>query len=120
MESSTSHLAQDVQQCISDCWDCHSVCSETVFHCLEMGGKHAEPTHIRLMLDCAEICQTAANFMLRGSALHVQTCALCAVICERCASDCARFGDDQQMKACADACRRCSESCQRMESEPVD
>lgn len=27
-----------------------------------------DPSHMRLMFDCAEICQTIANFMLRGSA----------------------------------------------------
>jgi hypothetical protein len=31
-----------------------------------------------LLLDCAEICQTAANFMLRNSELHSRTCAVCA------------------------------------------
>ena len=33
---------------------------------------------IRTDLDCADICHTAANFMLRGSDLHAHTCAACA------------------------------------------
>jgi hypothetical protein len=106
-------MSEEMQRCIQACLDCHRICLETVTHCLQMGGKHADPAHIRLLLDCAEICQTSANFMLRGSDLHGRTCAVCAEVCERCAQDCAQF-DDAQMKACAEACRRCAESCRRM------
>jgi hypothetical protein len=75
---------------------------------------HAEPNHIRVMMDCAEICQTSANFMLRGSDLHVHTCAACAEICDRCAADCERMADDTRMAACAEMCRRCADSCRSM------
>jgi hypothetical protein len=85
-----------------------------VTYCLQKGGRHAEPAHIRLLQDCAEICQTSANFMLRGSELHTRTCGVCAKVCERCAAECARMSDDTQMKTCADMCRRCAESCQQM------
>ena len=60
----------DIQQCIQDCLRSQRVCVETFTHCLEKGGKHAAPEHIRLLLDCSEICQTSANFMLRNSELH--------------------------------------------------
>ncbi|MTJ08479.1 four-helix bundle copper-binding protein [Anabaena sp. UHCC 0204] len=104
-----------IQNCIQDCLDCYSVCLNTVStYCVHQGGMHTEPAHIRLMLDCAEICQTSANFMLRSSDLHVRTCATCAEICDRCAQNCDRFGDDSQMRACADMCRRCAESCRQM------
>ena len=83
-------------------------------HCLQMGGRHAEAGHLQLLLDCAEICQTSANFMTRGSELHNRTCAVCAEICERCAEDCEQFGDEALMKACAETCRRCAESCRQM------
>jgi MinD superfamily P-loop ATPase len=86
----------------------------TVTYCLQKGGNHAEQSHIRLLLDCAEICETSANFMLRTSELHARTCGVCAEVCERCAQDCDRMGDDAQMKACADMCRRCAESCRQM------
>lgn len=71
-------------------------------------------SHLALMLDCVEICQTSANFMLRNSALHRRTCGVCAEICDMCAMDCQRFADDAQMQACADACRRCAASCREM------
>ena len=108
------HMSQEMHQCIETCEECHHICVETVTYCLQMGGKHAEAAHIGLLLDCAEICHTSADFMLRGSALHGRTCAVCAEVCERCAQDCEQFGDDAQMRACADACRRCAESCRAM------
>jgi hypothetical protein len=103
-----------MQTCIDDCLDCHSICLETVNHCLQMGGKHAGPRHIRLLLDCAEVCQTSANFMLRNSDLHRQVCGVCADVCIACAESCEQFRDDAQMMACAEVCRRCAESCREM------
>jgi hypothetical protein len=105
---------QEREACIERCQECHEVCLATIPHCLEMGGEHARPAHIRLMLDCVEICQTCADFLLRGSELHRLTCGACAEVCRRCADDCDRLGDDETMKACADVCRRCAESCARM------
>lgn len=110
-----NQVNKDVQQCIQNCLDCHSICLNTaVTYCLKMGGAHAEQDHIRLMLDCADICQTSANFMLRGSNLHAHTCGVCAQLCQRCAESCERMGDDAQMKACAEMCRRCAETCRNM------
>jgi hypothetical protein len=110
-----THTSTEMQQCIEECTRCHATCLQTVGHCLELGGKHADPAHIRLLLDCAEICQTCVNFMLRGSDLHQRTCAVCAEVCRACAEDCERMaGDDQMMKDCAEQCRRCAESCERM------
>ncbi|MCW2962633.1 MAG: hypothetical protein JWM25_1058 [Thermoleophilia bacterium] len=110
-------LSGQMQDCIENCDDCRDLCTATVNHCLELGGVHATPANIRLLLDCAEICQTSASFMLRGSDLHRLTCGVCADICARCADECEQLaGGDAQMLACARACRACSESCERMAS----
>jgi len=85
-----------------------------VTHCLDKGGKHAESRHIGLLLDCAEICQTSANFMLRGSDQHPSACAICAEVCERCAARCDQLGNEDFMRRCAEACRRCAQSCREM------
>ena len=114
MTQTQHHMSGDMQQCIQECLSCHSTCLATIQYCLQMGGEHAEAGHIRTLLDCAEICQTSANFMLRGSDFHMRTCGVCAEVCERCAQECARFGNDTQMQACAEACRRCADSCHRM------
>lgn len=110
-------LNDDLQRCIDLCQECHRICLRTAMHhCLETGGPHVAPPHFRLMLNCAEICQTAANFMLSGSDLHHLTCGVCAEVCDRCAEDCESIGD---MDECVDICRRCAESCRAMASAAV-
>ena len=107
-------MAVAMDDCIDWCTSCHDICLQTVNYCLAMGGEHSTPEHIRLLLDCAEICQTSANFMLRSSELHGVTCAACAEICDRCAAACERFEGDEIMQACAEACRGCAQSCREM------
>ena len=114
--TTTTSLSREMQQCIDACDECRTACLATVAHCLEMGGKHAAPEHIRLLLDCAEICATSAGFMARGSDLHGDVCGVCADVCEACAENCESLGGSPQMQACADACRRCAESCRQMAS----
>lgn len=103
-----------MQQCIDNCRECQRICLETMMYCLTAGGKHAAADHIRLLFDCTEICQTSANFMIRGSPLHTASCGACARVCQQCAEDCARFGDEAQMRRCAEACRRCADSGREM------
>lgn len=108
-----------MRECIDNCINCHAVCAETISHCLSMGGEHASPNHIKLLQDCAQICMTSADFMLRMSDYHPQTCGVCADICEACAEECEGMasGDGADfMQRCADACRKCAESCRRMSS----
>jgi hypothetical protein len=36
-------------------------CLEKIAHCLNKGGPHAAPDHIRLMQDCVQICRASAE-----------------------------------------------------------
>jgi len=80
-----------------------------------MGGEHASSSHINILLDCAAMCATSAELMLRGSEMHGRVCGVCAEACERCAQGCERLANaDQQMLDCAAICRQCAESCRMM------
>lgn len=105
---------QSMENCIDNCQSCHEICLETIAHCLEMGGEHASPSHIKLLQDCVQICQTSADFMIRGSDHHALTCGVCAEVCQRCAEECERLGGSEIMQRCAEECRRCAESCREM------
>ncbi|CAN5706634.1 four-helix bundle copper-binding protein [soil metagenome] len=108
-------LNTEMRECIANCTECHTICVETANHCLQMGGEHADASHIRELLDCAQACAISADFMLRGSQLHAGTCGVCADACERCAESCELIGgNDELMQRCAEICRRCAESCRRM------
>ncbi|SOD19221.1 four-helix bundle copper-binding protein [Nitrosomonas ureae] len=110
----STYTKHDMQACIAACTRCYQICLHMgMNHCLEAGGKHVESTHFRLLMSCAEICQTSANFMLSGAAHSSAVCAICAEICEACAIDCEKIGD---MAQCVEACRDCAETCKQMAS----
>lgn len=106
--------SQTMQQCIQNCQDCHRICAETVQHCLQQGGRHAEPDHVRDLLDCEQICALSADFMIRQSPFHERTCAVCAEVCARCAESCEQVNDGPAMQRCVDICRQCEDSCRQM------
>lgn len=104
--------SDEVQACIDACQTCHEIClGMASTHCLETGGEHVRPQHFRLMLDCANICATAADFMLRKSQFHHEMCGLCAKVCQACAEDCRSLDG---MEACVDACNACATRCAAM------
>ena len=97
----------EMQNCIQDCLNCHTVCLDTA---MSMMQKSDKADHTRLLLDCAEICLTSAHFMLRNSPFHGNTCQVCATICEHCAEMCFLEGEND----CGNACQACAVSCQQM------
>ena len=111
-EQSMHGMHHSMQSCIQACMECHQICLQTAMnHCLMTGGKHVEPEHFRLMMCCAEICQTSANFMLSSSTFHNRLCGVCAEVCDACAQDCKNIGG---MDDCVQACMNCAESCRQM------
>jgi hypothetical protein len=75
----------DLDGCVDLCQSAHRTCVEAMLYCLGRGGAFADADHIRLLPDCADICQTTADFMLRQSPLHGSVCAVCAEVCDQCA-----------------------------------
>ena len=76
-------MAGDMKACIDECRASHQVCVETARYCLDTGSAHVASAHLRLLIDCAEVCQATANAMLRDSVVHKTLCSACADICNR-------------------------------------
>lgn len=109
MRPHTHIYSPQLQDTLEKLSACHDTClSMAINHCLEMGGAHARPQHMRLMLDCVEICGLAHGAILRKSQFHALILSLCADICETCAKACAALGD---MEECVAACRACMTAC---------
>ena len=108
------HEHDHIQQCIEECLNCHAACTMTAQHAIGEGGEKADPGLVGVLLDCAEICQTSANFLLRGSPYHDSTCAAAAEVCRACEEACRSFPDDEQMAHCAELCASCADSCDQM------
>lgn len=115
VQTSNMHLAaisRETMACIDACTACAKMCLGTAMtHCLETGGEHVQPQHLRLMLDCASLCRTVAELMLHKSQFHHELCGLCAKACDACAEDCAKLDG---MEDCVAACRACAEHCHMM------
>lgn len=107
----TQQSFSEIDSCAQICFECYKVCTKTAKNCLLKGGKHSEQMHISLLEDCAKICATSVDFLIRSSTLHSYTCEACAAICEQCAEECNQMGDDQDMQSCGEICVRCAESC---------
>lgn len=112
------HSNADMARCIKLCQECHAMCTQTIAHCLKLGGRHAANDHIQLLIDCTQMCMITADYLSRKSVIHERVCSVCADICRFCAESCEKVaGDDNFLKQCADLCRRCLESCESMGSK---
>ena len=106
------HKFNSTQACMDVCSQCHQTCLHAAMqYALPAGGKHVDPDHFRLLMNCAEICQTSANFQLSDSVFCAPVCRVCAEICEACAKSCEEVGD---MDDCIQACRECAACCRGM------
>jgi hypothetical protein len=107
-------LSATTLACIEQCRRCQLVCLHMATgHCLQKGGPHVEPEHLRTMLACAAVCGTAAEVMTTGASLHRHVCALCAEVCGICVDSCRGLDD---MDECIAACESCRTSCEAMAS----
>ena len=107
-----NQLSQQTRAAIKTLQQCHTLChSMAMIHCLEMGGEHARPQHLRLMLDCAGICAFTADALGRKSQFQTRIAALCAEVCESCAADCSALGD---MEECVETCGECARLCREI------
>jgi hypothetical protein len=105
----------EMQECIQRCLDCHRICLETVMNeRLPSGDNEFGQEHLRLMMTCAEICQTCANFMISGSEQHTLICGVCAEICRRCSANCQKVGG---LEDCVQACDACATHCEGLASK---
>jgi hypothetical protein len=105
---------QEMWDCVTLCIETQKHCLDTVRYCLDKGGKFAAAQRIRSLLDCASICQTAADDSRHGSILYIQSCAYCADLCERCAHDFRNLTDDETIRACVEVCMCCAAACRQM------
>lgn len=98
-------ISKEVQECIDACRDCQKCCVA-----LETSGG-VDARTIQTAKDCAEICQTCSNFVLRDSRYAADIRKLCAEVCKACASACDKVSRGSIGKECAAACQRCAQAC---------
>lgn len=113
VETAGKEFTPETARCIDDCTRCHQVCLTASGHALRHGGDENTNHMIRVLSDCVEACQTAANFMLRGSPNRTKACAMCADICRE-VVDNTVDSDDPVMQRVSEVATNCAEACEGM------
>jgi len=106
--------AMSMDDCVTLCIASHRRCLTSARHVLEQPQLHAAAQLVALLQDCAELCQTTANSMLRGAATHTLLCNACADLCAACAQACDAYKNDTVLTQCAATCRDCGAACRHM------
>lgn len=99
-------------ECLRNCTECHQVCLQTAV--TDGVADKISANDLKLLVNCAEMCQTSADFMATISAYHKPVCRVCSEICNACALMCEDNSDIEVMRDCAAVCRKCEDSCRRM------
>lgn len=102
----------NVHDTIELCLRCHQECTETFQYCLQRGGEHVDPHHLKLMQTCIEICYVSAKFMMLQSPYQHMLCEVCSQICLACAKSCEELHDDA-LAECIRTCLQCADVCHR-------
>jgi hypothetical protein len=105
---------REFQSCIDACSACAQACEHCSVACLGEREVAKLAECIRLDLDCAELCWSAASHMSRDSQFAAAVCAVCADACDACAAECEKHQQMGHCRECAAACRRCADECRQM------
>ena len=103
---------EQTRRCVDRCRETYEGCQVAIAHILEGDGQGKE-RQVRLLTDCAEICETCASFLLRRSGRHAIVCRACADICDAVSGEFGTYGDEL-MAALIDICRECAKACKDM------
>jgi hypothetical protein len=107
----TALLDEMALECLRNCTECHNVCLQTAI--LPDVAGHIGSDDLKLLLNCAEICRTSADFLDTNSVFHRPVCGICSDVCTECAQMCER-SSIRALRDCAPICRQCADSCRRM------
>lgn len=101
------------RSCIEVCLTCAAICGHCASSCTREENIKMMAACIQLDMECAAICYAAAQLMSLGSDNTIETCRICADICERCGEECSKH-QTEHCKECAAICKKCAEECRKM------
>ncbi|EPY2276410.1 four-helix bundle copper-binding protein [Clostridium sporogenes] len=101
------------QKCIDECNRCAQACYECFKACLDEPDVGARKNCIKILVECAQMCEMSSGIMSMNGQFAKEHCQLCATICDKCAQECEMFKDDHCQK-CAQECHTCANECRNM------
>lgn len=100
------------QDFIKELQFCSGTCYKMMNDLLDSEDYYRRSKQIRLLHECAKICDSQAIFTLIDSHYVKHHAKLCAAICETCAEECSKHAD-LASQHCAKVCLNCAESCRK-------
>lgn len=99
--------------------DCAQACVADVDADLGEANSSDMVKCIRLCLDCADICTTAAAVTSRAAGYEAKVTRplleACVASCRKCGDECDRHAEmHEHCRVCAEACRNCERACQQL------
>ena len=101
------------QSCIDACGRCARACNECFEACLNEPDVQARTKCIKMLMECARMCEMSVAGMSANARFAKQHCGLCATVCDACAQECEMF-KDPHCTQCAQECRTCAQECRNM------
>lgn len=101
------------QKFINEFNKCAEACYECVNACLAAQDISSRKNCIKLLLECAKMCETTAFIMSMDGKFVKRQSALCAEVCDVCSQECALLKEEHCQK-CAQECRHCADACKEM------
>jgi hypothetical protein len=108
-------IPREMRDCIEATSACYTACAETLNYSSHEVGGIPDLRHLRLLIDCSEVCQTTQDGMLRASELGIMLAAVCVEACEKVAESCRQLDpSDEQLAMCAEVCDHTADCCRRL------
>jgi hypothetical protein len=101
------------ESCIDACLRCMAACNYCASMCLQEEDVEEMKNCIRNDMECAVLCNVAAQMMSMDSPFAMDVCEICERACRKCAEECSRH-DNDHCQECANACNECAEECATM------
>ena len=104
---------EQFSSCIAACNQCANACDRcfNARFCEQHSPDMA--SRMRVHVDCAAICRTAAGAMARSSLVAHIICETCANVCDICAKESMKH-DVEVWREADQACRECATACRQV------
>jgi transaldolase len=112
-------ISVEQRTCIAACASCRDACQEALAYALDTRGDQESASHVRLLRECADRCDEAAQALGEGSVSDARLEAAREASVRLARELIEHFADDATLKACADATSRVAERCLSAQTQGV-
>jgi hypothetical protein len=113
-DESEGRTVDELRECARRCLACAGSCLTAVAERLDR--EEPLPSHLTVLLGCAELCELTARSIVRGSSEASKIAQLCADVCD---DTIAVAVGEPELAATAEVARICARACRQLVAEPA-